>query len=266
MKKVSLNPSKTFTADYFRRKIHNNKVFGRFREQGYSDFFTIDNIMVKSLYNPSNELGEGSSNDFFMQLYCVLCDTPVKHVYERCFKEFFKQGALHSIENVFENLISGKSLYGNTANVFYAHILCPHEPCLFGQQAENLAFSGFMMKFDTLNFIKPEVHKAYCENVYGIDNLALKAVKEIVTQYRTEAVKPIIILHSDHSILYNARDLKSPFITPDTVYGNLLALYIPDEWKQDAKDLKFINLYRWIFNHLFGDKYEYFKENLQKEK
>jgi hypothetical protein len=72
------------------------------------------------------------------------------------------------------------------------------------------------------------------------------------------------VLHSDHSILYNGRnDLSNPFITTDTVYGNLLALYVPEEWKHDAKGLTFINLYRWIFNHLFGENYPYFEENRQ---
>lgn len=135
--------------------------------------------------------------------------------------------------------------------------MCPHEPCVFGEHRENLAFSGFITKFDVSNFIKPGVHKAYCENTYGIDSLALKTIKEIIKQYKNESVKPIIILHSDHSILYNGRRLKSPFITTDTVYGNLLALYVPDEWKKDAGNLKFINLYRWIFNHLFGNNFPY---------
>ena len=77
-------------------------------------------------------------------------------------------------------------------------------------------------------------------------------------------MKPVIVLHSDHSILYCGRyDLENPFVTADTVYGNLLALYVPEEWKKDAKDLTFINLYRWIFNHLFGESYPYFKENKQ---
>ena len=250
--------------EYFRREIHENKVFKHFQKEGYSVFFATDNIMVKSLYNPSNGSVGGGSNDFFMQLYCVLCGTPVKHIYEKCFSELFKQGVLAAIETVFKDLEAAKNIHGDATNVFYAHVLCPHEPCVFGKRAENLAFSGFIMKFDTLNFIKPEIHKAYCENVYGIDNLVLRTVREIVKQYSTEAVKPIIVLHSDHSILYNARNLESPFITPDTVYGNLLALYVPEDWKQDTKGLKFINLYRWIFNHLFGNKYEYFKENLQK--
>ena len=77
-------------------------------------------------------------------------------------------------------------------------------------------------------------------------------------------MKPIIVLHSDHSILICAKDdLENPFVTADTVYGNLLAFYVPEEWKRDAKDLTFINLYRWIFNHLFGENYPYFKENKQ---
>ena len=44
------------------------------------------------------------------------------------------------------------------------------------------------------------------------------------------------------------------------IYGNLFAIYMPDEWKKDAKDLKFINLYRFIFNHLFGTNYEYLQD------
>lgn len=254
----------SLTADSIWSLIRNNKVFERFHSAGYNVLFSTDNVMVKALYAPVMEFLEDNVNDFFMQLYCILCDTPIKHVYERCFSEFFKQGVLAAIEGVFRHLKQGKMLYGDAGNVFYAHVLCPHEPCVFGNQAENLAFSGFIMKFNEDNFIDPKVHKAYCENVYGLDVLVLKYVKEILNQYGLKDAKPVIVLHSDHSILYNGRALKSPYITTDTVYGNLLALYIPNEWKQDTKDLKFINLYRWIFNHLFGDNYKYFEENLQK--
>lgn len=61
---------------------------------------------------------------------------------------------------------------------------------------------------------------------------------------------------------YNAVDVKeyNPLVTKDSVYGNLLAIYIPDEWKKDAKKLTFINLYRFIFNHLFGDHYSYLED------
>jgi hypothetical protein len=169
----------------------------------------------------------------------------------------FRLASQEMLIDLFKALENGRNLYGSRGNVFYAHFLCPHEPCVFGNYKENLAFSGFMTKFNVSNFIKPEVRKAYCENTYGIDNLALKTIKRIIKQYENESVKPIIILHSDHSILYTGRGLKSPFITTDTVYGNLLALYVTDEWKKDAENLKFINLYRWVFNHLFGDNFHY---------
>ena len=89
----------------------------------------------------------------------------------------------------------------------------------------------------------------------------LKTIKAILKEYESETQKPIIVLCSDHSIL-NRVDAsgffdRSPYVTEKTVYGNLFAIYMPDEWKKDAKDLKFINLYRFIFNHLFGTNYEY---------
>ena len=193
-----------------------------------------------------------------------MCSTPVKHSFEKIFSKKFQQIVQNNIKNVFVKLESGKTLYGRTMNVFYSHVLCPHEPVVFGENAKNLAFQGFVMKYDASYMLTPETHKAFCKNVYGVDDLVLESIKGILKQYEGEATKPIIVLHSDHSILYCARDIESPFITPDTVYGNLLALYVPDEWKQDAKGLKFINLYRWIFNHLFGDNFEYFKGNEQK--
>ncbi|MCQ2956259.1 MAG: hypothetical protein MJ218_03725 [Opitutales bacterium] len=39
--------------------------------------------------------------------------------------------------------------------------------------------------------------------------------------------------------------------------------YIPDTWKSDAKDLKFINLYRFILNHLFNEHRPYIEQNRQ---
>ena len=248
----------------WRKMINNNEVFKHFQDKGYEVLSACDNRMLESFYLTTKKLMvDRQYSNIPMVLYCFLMGTPIKHVFEKIFPQVFAQSVRNGLENVFDSLKLGKNFYGNTSNVFYAHLCCPHEPCVFGKQAKNMAFSGFTIKFDVFNFLKPEVHKAYCENIYGIDQLALKFIKEILNQYKTESIKPIIILHSDHSILYNGRNLKSPFITPDTVYGNLLALYIPDEWKQDAKDLKFINLYRWIFNHLFGDNFQYFNKNQQ---
>ena len=39
--------------------------------------------------------------------------------------------------------------------------------------------------------------------------------------------------------------------------GNLFALYVPESWRENAKDLTFNNLYRFISNQLFNTNYEY---------
>jgi len=185
-------------------------------------------------------------------------------MFENMFSGVFRSACINAIEGVFKSLEQCKDTYGPNNNVFYAHILSPHEPCVFSKEATNRSFKGFLTKFDTSHLLSKETHQAYCENVYSIDALVLKCVEKISQQYKAETIKPIIVLHSDHSILYNGRnDLSNPFITTDTVHGNLLALYCPKEWKSDAEGLTFINLYRWIFNHLFAENYPYFKENRQ---
>ena len=244
-------------------KRHNGKVFKKFKHHGYRILLGTDNRMVRTLYGETD--GDITCNSsLLVQLYSLLFATPVKHIYESLFSGAFRSACTNAIEGVFESLEQCKDTYGSTGNVFYAHILSPHEPCIFSKKAENRSFNGFLVKFDTSHLSSKETHQAYCENTYGIDALVLKCIETIVRQYEAETIKPIIVLHSDHSILYNGRnDLSNPFITTDTVYGNLLALYVPEEWKRDAKNLTFINLYRWIFNHLFGESYPYFKENKQ---
>ena len=244
-------------------KMRNNEVFDKFRRNGYRVTIGSDSRMIRALYGKADAnlpVGKFVS----VQLYSLLSGTPVKHIYERVFSNTFRQSAQISIKDLFLKLSQRKDVNGSSNNLFYTHVLCPHEPCIFSKDASNRSFNGFFQKFDTSHLLRKETHQAYCENVYGIDALVLECIKKILQQYEAETIKPIIILHSDHSILYNGRkDVQNPFITPDTVYGNLLALYIPEKWKKDTKNLTFINLYRWVFNHLFSENFQYFGENKQ---
>ena len=147
--------------------------------------------------------------------------TPVKHFFEQFFAETFTKAIQNRLKNVFKNLELCKMRYGNAMNVLYCHVLCPHEPVIFTKQAKNLCFSEMALVDDTRYLLDKETHKLYCENVYGIDNLVLESIKKILKQYKTEPIKPIIVLHSDHSILKGAKNFKDPCVTVDTVYGNL---------------------------------------------
>ena len=236
-------------------KRRNGKVFNEFKRHGYRIYLGTDNRMVRALYGKTDGDIVGTSS-LLVQLYSLLMSTPAKHAFENIFSDTFRSICINAIKGLCECLEQCKDTYGSNNSVFYTHILSPHEPCVFSKEAKNRSFTGFWTKFDTSHLLTKETHQAYCENVYGIDALVLKSIEEILRQYKAETIKPVVVLHSDHSILYNGRnDLSNPFITTDTVYGNLLAIYVPKAWQGDAEDLTFINLYRWIFNHLFGAGY-----------
>ena len=133
----------------------------------------------------------------------------------------------------------------------YAHILCPHAPFVFSDNAS--ATYGLMVQDHTTNTdakLIPQIRA----NIAGIDAMVLPIIKQLTQQPNP----PIIILHSDHGTGMGIYPSKL-----DDSFGNLLALYIPDTWKSDAKDLKFINLYRFILNHLFNDHRPYIEQNRQ---
>ena len=131
----------------------------------------------------------------------------------------------------------------------YAHILCPHPPFVFSDNAS--ATYGLMVQDHTTNTdakLIPQIRA----NIAGIDAMVLPILKQLTQQPNP----PIIILHSDHGFQQFPNNV-------DSLFGNLLALYIPDTWKSDAKDLKFINIYRFILNHLFNEHRPYSEQNRQ---
>ena len=133
----------------------------------------------------------------------------------------------------------------------YAHILCPHPPFVFSDNAS--ATYGLMVQDHTTNTdakLIPQIRA----NIAGIDAMVLPILKQLTQQPNP----PIILLHSDHGTTTGIYPSKV-----DDSFGNLLALYIPDTWKSDAKDLTFINLYRFILNHLFNDHRPYIEQNRQ---
>jgi hypothetical protein len=129
-------------------KMRNSKVFNEFKRHGYKIWIATDNRMVRSLYRET----DGDivySSSLLTQLYSLLLGTPVKHAFESMFSGAFRSACINAIEGVFESLEQYKDTYGSTSNVFYTHILCPHEPCVFSEEAKNRSFSGFLTKFDT---------------------------------------------------------------------------------------------------------------------
>ena len=240
-------------------KIKNNMVFKKLSNE-YKVHIFLSTDLLEPLYSSHLIENTADKGSVFTLFYTLFCHTSIKHTFENYFSEKFANSCRKSIKATLQQSINGKIKYASSNHLFYTHILCPHEPCVFSNHPTNRTFNGFLISNDSTYINSKETLNDLCENVYGIDQLALSAIQKIVKQYENEEIKPIIILHSDHSILYTAISVKSPLITVDTIYGNLLALYIPEEWKEDAKDLKFINLYRFILNHLLNERYEYLEQ------
>jgi hypothetical protein len=135
--------------------------------------------------------------------------------------------------------------------VHYCHVVCPHLPNLFDDAPLDV-MQGQQVVYDGNN---EQIQQDARASIAGIDAMVLPVLRQIIEKEKSHP--PIIILHSDHGMRTNHHDLES-------VYGNLLALYIPDPWKPHAKNLHFINLYRFILNHLFDMHLPYHKDNDQK--
>jgi len=235
---------------YYYNNIKNSDVFKTLSSQ-YNLYFLTHVSFVKPFYPKCKDCSSG----LFMFLYTLLAHTPIKHQFEKSFSNVFRENILNGICKTINCIERGKEIYGVSNCYFYTHILCPHEPFVFGNLISR--FSGFW----NTEAIDLHASNGYLETaraqVKGIDNLILPCLKNIIQSYNENEMKPIIILHSDHGLYSKNVDHTEESI--DNAYGNLLAIYIPEEWHEDANRLEFINLYRFIFNHLLGKDYKYLK-------
>ena len=225
-------------------------------EQVYTLRFFMSSTVVAPIYFGLRDWSW--YKDCMLYFYFLSTKTPLypflASVFHRQLADSWKRGHRYCLRGLEE-------WYGPCNNFYYAHILSPHPPFVY-ESSNNYSLQG--LKFDEDHWFFSDVDKMkrlVRAETHGIDIRVLATIKTILEQYRNRSIKPIIILFSDHGSVRD-RDMLgvSSYATVDTIWGNLFAIYMPDEWKKDAKDLKFINLYRFIFNHLFGTNYEYLSD------
>ena len=231
------------------RLAQNPPVWQTLRAHGYTLSIQVSHDMCAPFY-PRALLRPNATGSFLCACIVALEMTPIdlytwfRPLYCRAFRSKF-QAMLQSLCD----------LHLKTPFVHYLHIVCPHPPFIFAE--------GARYKFPDLlanNGLPPEQLPSARANIAGIDALVLPILQQIIEKEKN----PIIVLHSDHGIFQCTFPLIEKFYNIEGYYGNLLALYIPDAWKSDAKNLHFINLYRFLFNHLFDSNLPYHNENAQK--
>lgn len=234
--------------------IQQSDLFKIFAKKSYDLKFFCSPKLIEEKYPSSHIVKNSNDSTAFDFLYTLICFTPLKHYFEYIFSNKFKQNLIASHKNTFKALAKIET----ESNTFaFAHIVCPHEPYVFGKSSGNSVFSGLALTADNANLLTVENINNLKDNIYGIADYAIEVLEELILRFENKKIQPIIVLHSDHSCLNSALQENSPLITMDTIYGNLLAIYIPKEWHEEANNLEFINLYRFLLNHLFGEKYLY---------
>jgi hypothetical protein len=225
------------------RLAQNPPVLHTLLAHGYTIGIQISHDIMAPFY-PRALLMPNATGGFLCACIAALQMSPIG-LYE-WFRPFYCRASRSQFQAMLQSLCSP---HPQSPSLHYLHILCPHPPFVFAGGANHdssdlLAHNG----------LPPEGIPAARASIAGIDAMVLPVLRQIIEKEKSHP--PIIILHSDHGMRTNHHDLES-------VYGNLLALYIPDPWKPHAKNLHFINLYRFIFNHLFHSNLPYHKDNDQ---
>ena len=224
------------------RLAQNPPVWQTLRAHGYTLNIQVSHDMCAPFY-PRALLMPNATGGFLCACIAALEMTPIG------LYEWFKPWYCRLFRGKFQAMLQSLcDPHPKTPFVHYLHIVSPHPPFAFAE-------GGTYASPDILahNGLPPEHLPAARANIAGTDALVLPVLRHIIEKEKN----PIIVLHSDHGMAHPLDNLES-------ICGNLLALYIPDAWKPDAKNLHFINLYRFLFNHLFNAQLPYHNENRQK--
>jgi hypothetical protein len=127
----------------------------------------------------------------------------------------------------------------------FAHIMCPHEPFVFGPYGEKIK------KEDRGNWKKKEIYLGQyiftCKKVISLIDSLLKQSDS----------PPIIILQSDHGI--RTREKRGAFFD-DEWRWIFNALYLPMGGKKIlGETLSPVNTFRLVFNYYFCTNHEIIK-------
>ena len=226
------------------RLAQNPPVLQTLRAHGYTIGIQVSHDITAPFY-PRALLMPNATGGFLCACIAALQMSPIGP-YE-WFRPFYCRAFRGKFQAMLQSLCNP---HPQSPFLHYLHIMCPHPPFVFAGGANHDSSDLFAH-----NGLPPEQIPAARANIAGIDAMVLPVLRQIIEKEKSHP--PIIILHSDHGMGSSLDNIES-------VYGNLLALYIPDPWKPHAKNLHFINLYRFILNHLFDMHLPYHKDNDQK--
>lgn len=148
------------------------------------------------------------------------------------------------VTNTLETLKKAPSLKG--PKFVFAHIVCPHEPFVFGPNGEEVDISNFFNYRDKQFYLGQYIYMSH-EIEKVVDTILNDSVNE-----------PIIIVQSDHGIRPSNPGID---IGQDEWRKILNAYYFPGGGKELLyQSISPVNSFRLIFNYYFGADYTLLEE------
>jgi hypothetical protein len=217
--------------------ITNNKVVNSLQSLGYKyvyfgQWFELGRYEIKAdaYFNYYKE-----SSPVTSELWNTLWKTTILNtIFEESSQDnYYREGLIRTLEQL------GKTPEMEGPKFVYAHVICPHDPFVFGPNGEPVN-SGYAYY---------EYNDRYLGQYQFITREIDKVIEEILKKSTTD---PIIIVQSDHGAK----------LLPE--WNKILnAYHLPGDGRKLLDDaVSPVNTFRIIFNHYFNTSYELLDDRL----
>jgi len=162
------------------------------------------------------------------------------------------------IEYIFQTL---PRLKGTDRPLFvFAHIVTPHPPFVFGEDADGEPGSRWLGMADGSHRVLSDEERAqyrerYRQQLKVVNKLAMDAIDELLVRPAEE--RPVIVLASDHGPGSELRWYSQEETDLRERLTSLFAIYLPDAAEVEAfgEPVTPVNSFRMIFNRYLGADY-----------
>lgn len=237
--------------DYYYQMIADSAVANTLREMGYTyvyygSWYDAGRYRVDAdIYCNFYESGGGGIvvNDFTRTLWNTTMARPFyDHFMSGTFTGLYRAAIIETLESIrtIPDRVEGPKFV-------FAHILCPHQPFVFGPNGEYV---------EPINWYNTRDRQYYLEQYMFIANSMASVISDVLRRSESE---PIVILQSDHGL--RAEISGGEGIGPEERWKVLNALYFPGGAGDCLYDsISPLNSFRLIFNRYFGSTYPMLEE------
>jgi len=227
-----------------KQMIATNKVVDFLKQRGYEDAYFRINHWWRGTYGVNTDLPvdfQSPERNHLMTDFSQLLwnTTMLRPFYNYIYGTEYIRSWRNGLIDTLSHLKTMPDVEG--PKIVIAHLMCPHEPFVFGPDGELVDIQNVSNYAD----------KQFYLGQYIFINGELERLVEVILE--KSSTPPIIVIQSDHGIRAHHPGI---VIGEDEWKKILNAYYLPGDGKELLYDsISPVNTFRLIFNHYFGADY-----------